>query len=155
MRTLAHPRCLDELTRRLRSLRPDSERRWGRMSVQQMVCHLGDACRMALGEMPIRDASSPVHRTLIKWFALYGPLPWPPGIVTTPELDQLSDQCTGTRPNELAADLATVETLLAAIATRPAAFKWPTHPIFGSLSRRAWLRWAYLHTDHHLRQFGA
>jgi len=28
------------------------------------------------------------------------------------------------------------------------------HPIFGGMSERAWLRWAYLHTDHHLRQFG-
>lgn len=28
------------------------------------------------------------------------------------------------------------------------------HPIFGRLSRAAWLRWAYLHMDHHLRQFG-
>ena len=24
----------------------------------------------------------------------------------------------------------------------------------GTLSEAAWLRWAYLHTDHHLRQFG-
>jgi len=30
----------------------------------------------------------------------------------------------------------------------------PTHPIFGPMSRPAWLRWAYLHADHHLRQFG-
>ena len=32
---------------------------------------------------------------------------------------------------------------------------WPRHPIFGRMSQRAWLRWAYLHMDHHLRQFGA
>ena len=31
----------------------------------------------------------------------------------------------------------------------------PPHPIFGPLSHAAWLRWAWLHTDHHLRQFGA
>jgi hypothetical protein len=29
-----------------------------------------------------------------------------------------------------------------------------THPIFGALSARDWLRWGYLHADHHLRQFG-
>jgi hypothetical protein len=28
------------------------------------------------------------------------------------------------------------------------------HPIFGAMSERAWLRWGYLHMDHHLRQFG-
>jgi hypothetical protein len=28
------------------------------------------------------------------------------------------------------------------------------HPVFGQMSESAWLRWAYVHTDHHLRQFG-
>jgi hypothetical protein len=28
------------------------------------------------------------------------------------------------------------------------------HPFLGKLSRAEWLRWAYLHMDHHLRQFG-
>ena len=32
---------------------------------------------------------------------------------------------------------------------------WPAHPIFGRMSEAEWLRWGYLHTDHHLRQFGA
>jgi hypothetical protein len=29
------------------------------------------------------------------------------------------------------------------------------HPLFGRMSDADWLRWAYLHADHHLRQFGA
>jgi len=29
------------------------------------------------------------------------------------------------------------------------------HPIFGPMSRSDWLRWAYLHMDHHLRQFNS
>jgi hypothetical protein len=28
------------------------------------------------------------------------------------------------------------------------------HPIFGPMSRENWMRWGYLHADHHLRQFG-
>ena len=31
---------------------------------------------------------------------------------------------------------------------------WPAHPFFGAMSSSAWLRWGYLHMDHHLRQFG-
>jgi len=34
-------------------------------------------------------------------------------------------------------------------------FGWPSHPILGGMSDAAWLRWGYLHMDHHLRQFGA
>jgi hypothetical protein len=28
------------------------------------------------------------------------------------------------------------------------------HPMFGDLTSWQWMRWGYLHTDHHLRQFG-
>jgi hypothetical protein len=28
------------------------------------------------------------------------------------------------------------------------------HPAFGRMARGDWMRYAYLHTDHHLRQFG-
>jgi len=28
------------------------------------------------------------------------------------------------------------------------------HPLFGPMSRAEWLRWGYLHMDHHFRQFG-
>jgi hypothetical protein len=27
-------------------------------------------------------------------------------------------------------------------------------PLFGELTPYQWLRWGYLHADHHLRQFG-
>jgi hypothetical protein len=28
------------------------------------------------------------------------------------------------------------------------------HALFGPMSFDDWMRWGYLHTDHHLRQFG-
>jgi len=28
------------------------------------------------------------------------------------------------------------------------------HPIFGAMKPWDWMRWGYLHADHHLRQFG-
>jgi Protein of unknown function (DUF1569) len=151
MQTLARERSHIEIRRRLRQVRSDSVRRWGRMSAHQMVCHLSDACLMALGRKPVSVASTRVQRTLVKWIALYAPLRWPPGIQTRPEIDQ---QHAGTRPADFAADVAEVETLLARIASTDQQFDWPIHPIFGRLSRAGWMRWAYLHTDHHLRQFG-
>ena len=152
MKTLARERCKREIVRRLRTVRPDSARRWGRMSAHQMICHLSDSCRMATGQKPVSDASGRLQRTLVKWIALYLPLPWPPGILTRPEIDQ---QFAGTRPVDFAADVAELEVFLELITTREQGFDWPVHPIFGRMSQRAWLRWAYLHTDHHLRQFGA
>lgn len=150
MMTLARASDADDIVRRLRRVRPDSAARWGRMSAHQMICHLADALRMATGERAVSAASGVLHRTILKWITLYGPLPWPAGIMTRPELDQ---ECGGTRPADFTSDVRHVETLLALIGTqhkRP----WPAHPIFGRMSRTAWLRWGYLHTDHHLRQFG-
>ena len=152
MKTLAREDCKAEIVRRLRSVRRDSPRRWGRMSPHQMVCHLSDGFRMATGEKRVTTATGPFQRTLLKWIVLYGPLRWPPGIPTSPEIDQ---RCDGTRPVEFAADVAALEARLEAFAGRTGDSAWAIHPVFGRLSRAEWLRWAYLHADHHLRQFGA
>lgn len=152
MNTLARERCTAEIIRRLRTVRPESARRWGQMSAHQMICHLSDAFRMAAGEKPVSDATGRLQRTMVKWIALYLPLPWPAGILTRPEIDQ---QFAGTKPVDFAADVAELEALLELITTREKGFEWPVHPIVGRMSHAAWLRWAYLHMDHHLRQFGA
>ena len=117
-----------------------------------MVCHLCDGFRMGTGEKPVRSVASPFRRTMVKWFALYVPIPWPPGIRTRPELDQ---ERLGTRPGEFAADVAQLEALIELVSAPSRNFEWPSHPLFGSMSEAAWLRFSYLHVDHHLRQFGA
>jgi len=152
MKTLASPRDKDEILRRLKAVRPDSARRWGRMSAPQMVCHLCDAFRMALDQKPVRPVSSLAGRTVMKWVALYLPLPWPAGIPTRPEIDQ---ECGGTPPADFAADVAQVEAFVELVSADPQRCHGQRHPLFGPMSVSAWLRWGYLHTDHHLRQFGA
>lgn len=151
MKTLARPRDKDELLHRLRRLRPDSVRRWGRMSAHQMVCHLNDSLLVATGQRAASPAISLPSRTIIKWIALYLPLRWPPGILTRPEIDQ---EAGGTRPIDFAADVARQVALIEDVAGQPRKLRGSVHPIFGRMSERTWLRWAYLHTDHHLRQFG-
>ena len=130
----------------------DSVRRWGTMSAHQMICHLHDAFLMGTEGVPVSDVSHIANRTVVKWIALYGPARWPQGLRTRPEIDQVLGG--GTKPAEFDADVAKVVTLLAAAATDPQFFNGRPHPIFGPLSRTAWLRWGYLHVDHHLRQFG-
>jgi hypothetical protein len=152
MKTLVRAADKDELLHRLHRLRPDSVRRWGRMSAHQMVCHLNDSLLMATGQRAASPAISLPSRTLVKWIALYLPVHWPVGIMTRPEIDQ---EAGGTRPGDFAADVARQQTLLNAVSVRDGSVRWSVHPIFGRMSERAWLRWAYVHTDHHLRQFGA
>jgi hypothetical protein len=151
MKTIAHDGDRAELIERLGHLRPDSPNRWGRMSAPQMVCHLNDSMRMALGTVAVSDASSLFGRTVMRWLALHVPLSWPAGIMTRPELDQTIG---GTRPGDFARDLAECRARLGELAEQSGREDWPPHPIFGPVSEAAWFRWAYLHTDHHLRQFG-
>jgi len=150
MKTMARAQDKEEIVRRLRTIRADSGRRWGRMSAHQMICHLSDSFLAVTGQRDISPASGLLQSTLIKWIALYAPLQWPRGVPTRPEVDQ---EVGGTKPSHFAADVTQLEMLVELITTRKGCFG-PTHPIFGNMSDTDWMRWAYLHMDHHLRQFG-
>ena len=153
MKTLARPRDKAEILHRLRAMRPESARRWGRMSAPQAVCHLSDAFRIVMGRIPVSHATGLLQRTIVKWIALYLPLRWPGGrILTRPEIDQ---EVAGTKPGDFAGDVAELECLVELITAERRSFDWQAHPIFGRMSDADWLRWGYLHMDHHLRQFGA
>lgn len=121
------------------------------MSAHQMVCHLADSFRVSLGERSVSSAINPFNRTVLKWLALYLPLPWPPGIGTRPELDQVRG-C-GSKPIDFERDVAELAALVDRVAAPTMTFERERHPLFGRMSRAAWLRWGYLHMDHHLRQF--
>jgi uncharacterized protein DUF1569 len=150
MKTLAQEHEKADILRRLRTIRADSRRHWGRMSAHQAVCHLSDSFLAVTGQRPASSASGPLQRTVIKWIALYAPLKWPHGVPTRPEVDQ---EVGGTKPAAFAADVTQLEMLIELVTTRKGCFG-PTHPIFGPMSDADWMRWAYLHMDHHLRQFG-
>ena len=150
MKTMARAQDKEEIVRRLRTIRADSGRRWGRMSAHQMICHLSDSFLAVTGQRHISPASGLLQRSVIKWVALYAPLKWPRGVPTRPEVDQ---EVGGTKPSHFAADVTQLEMLVELITTRKGCFG-PTHPIFGNMSDTDWMRWAYLHMDHHLRQFG-
>lgn len=150
MKSLAEAAVLSEIRQRIGRLTPDSTRRWGRMSVGQAVCHLADGCRMALGEVPA--GTPPRGGAVRKLLALHLPVRWPRGIPTTREIDQVDGN--GTRPATFDADVASLMALIDRCVTSTD-LDGRMHPVFGRMTRAEWLRWGYLHLDHHLRQFGA
>ena len=150
MKTLSNPRDKNELLLRLKNVRADSQPRWGAMSAHQMICHLSDSFRGSLGEKHVSLATSLLKRTLVKWVALWVPLPWPHGIKTLPEMDQ---QQGGTPPSEFASDSEKFRILFERFCSSEN--ELAPHGMFGQMSRSERMRHAYLHIDHHLRQFGA
>lgn len=138
------------LVQRLRQLAPDSRRRWGRMTSNQAVCHLSDSFRNMMSPTPISSVATPFSRTFVRWIAIHSGLPWPHGVKTRPEVDQ---EIGGTRPVEFMQDRRELEALIEQFAARTSNDLQP-HPMFGRLTTDEWRRWGWLHTDHHLRQFG-
>lgn len=152
MKSLANAENRQEILERLGAIGPASQRRWGKMTVAEMVCHLSDALSVSMGEKKTRPVSNWFSRTVFKWAALWFPTPWPHGVKTVPECDA---QVGGTRPGEMENDLRELREVFDRFTRQPRGYELQMHPIFGQLSEKEWMRWGYLHTDHHLRQFGA
>jgi hypothetical protein len=148
MKTLLNPADREEILRRVAAVHADSQRQWGSMSASQMICHLSDSFRSALGEKSVSSDTNLFKRTGMKWLALWVFSDWPHGVRTRPEMDQ---QQGGTPPAEFAADMQQLRILFDRYC---ASQKFSPHPMFGPMSRTERMRWAYLHMNHHLRQFG-
>jgi hypothetical protein len=136
---------------RLGALRPDTARRWGTLTPHEMLCHLGDAVEMVLGVRPRREPVPVRPRPVAKWLGLWTPVRWPHGWPTNPAHDPRRD---GTRPSQFDADLRRAIAGIEGIAAADPSTVERAHGTFGAMSLADWQRWAYKHTDHHLRQFG-
>lgn len=143
--------AVKDLLDRLQRLHPETRALWGKMNAHQMVCHLVESFGLAMGARTASEEITFLNRTLVRWVALHTSLPWPKGVPTRPEMDQLRG---GTPPVEFARDTADLAAAIQRFAQRPRTFQFARHPIFGELTEWEWMRWGYLHTDHHFRQFG-
>ena len=149
MKTLLNSRDRIEILERLAKVRMDAQTRWGTMSSHQMICHLSDSLRAALGEKYISPSTSLLKRVILKRLALWVPISWPHGFKTRPEMDQ---QQGGTTPLEFSSDLEEFRILFKRFCTLEGEFA--SHAMFGQMSKTERMRYAYLHIDHQLRQFG-
>lgn len=120
------------------------------MTAHQMICHLDDSLQAAIGRRRVSPAERQ-YGPLMKWLALNLPMKWPHGVPTRPEVDQLKS---GTPPADFEDDVCELLALTEEFARQPRNFAFAVHPIFGNMTEAEWMRWGWLHADHHLRQFG-
>ena len=152
MKSLSECKCRQELTARIERVLPDSPRLWGKMTAPQMICHLNDAFLGIIGDKAWEISRGFSLWPVLKYVALYSPAKWPRGVPTRPEMDQLGGG--GTPPAEFASDVRKLLASMDRFTRRPRDFEFLPHPMFKKLSESQWMRWGYLHVDHHLRQFG-
>lgn len=152
MKSLANAAFRSELVARLERVRSDAPRRWGRMTAPQMICHLNDSFRCVMGDTPIEIPRGLSLWPVLKYVALYAPMHWPKGVPTRPELDQCAGA--GTPPAQFDSDVCCLLDTMDRFSRRPRGFEFRPHPMFKVMTEAQWMRWGYLHVDHHLRQFG-
>jgi hypothetical protein len=152
MKSLNDSECRQELVRRIQQLRPNTPRLWGKMTAPQMICHLNDSFLGVIGEKAVERLRGFSMWPVLKYAALYSPMKWPQGVPTMREMDQLGGG--GTPPAEFEADLRKLLQTMDRFCGRPRDFEFRPHPLFKAMSEGQWMRWGYLHVDHHLRQFG-
>lgn len=148
MKTLANANDAAETRTRFLALTAEDKALWGRMSVSQMVCHLREPYLFALSPEPVRHIALQISPRAAKFLALRSPLPWPKGLPTLPEFKIGGALMVTTAfAEDRAGLLAAFDRFLAAASLTK------DHPFFAAMSHADWLRWGYLHADHHLRQF--
>ena len=145
MRTLHDDRYKTDIERRLRELRADTVRRWGKMSIGQMLWHVNEALAAALGHVQLPPVDSPVPKALMRFIVVN--LPWPKGAPTYP-------QWVAGQDHEFEVERERCLRLIDEFARRPLDGPWPDSPMLGAMRGHDVTRLQAKHLDHHLRQFG-
>lgn len=148
MKNLFEPATAEELMQRLATLRPDSERQWGKLNPPQMLAHCSAFMEVVGGEkFPPRSAIGRlvgplVKRTLLNGKPIRRNMPTDPSFVIRGERNFDLEQ------KRLSGWIDRVSKAGPAGCTRH------PHTFLGPLTPEEWAVLSYKHLDHHLRQFG-
>jgi len=134
-----------QIIKRIRSLRRDSPRRWGRMSADQMLWHVNQALGTALGRVQPSPDRMPIPTAVMRFAVLK--LPWTKHAPTNKAF------ITGDR-HDFEAERARCRALIHDIVARSVDVAPPRHPVFGQMTGRQQSQLHAKHLDHHLKQFG-
>ena len=147
MPTLHDPAFRESIKSRLRALKADAQPRFGSMTADQAVWHLGTGLETSLGKVNIsgEKAPFPLPKAMLRLVVLY--LPWPKGSPT------MSVMKASGRKN-IDAERERCLKLLDEFVSKPIDAEWPVHPMMGNLSGKQYSHLQARHFDHHLAQFG-
>jgi hypothetical protein len=147
VRTLLSTEDRAGLLARMDSLEPEARPRWGRMDAAQMLRHVAECLRMAIGELRTAPLGKRLFHTRLAKHLILRTLPFPKGAPTAPEL-RVKDAAV------FETERSRVRELLQRFADPALSPGGSEHPLFGVLSREEWAELQHKHTSHHLQQFG-
>ena len=146
-RLLLHdPLTYAAIRERIESLRPDTPRQWGKMTIDQMLWHVNVSMREAVGDYTPQLRPIPVPKAVLRWAVIN--IPWGRGATTRPDMHAVST-------HDFAAQKAECLALVDRIYQRPLAAEWPHSASMGRMTGKHWSLLTAKHLHHHLRQFGS
>lgn len=149
MKTLFDINSYNEILNRIEKLTPETQAKWGKMNVGQMLSH----CSAAFKNAMLKESQPRMLiGILIGWAfkkQLYNDKAYKPGSPTAPDFIRLDSR-------DFIKEKATLLNILKQFheGGEAGVTKFP-HPFFGKFTPEQWGRSQYKHIDHHLRQFGA
>lgn len=150
MKNILQQQVRDEFAKRLEKLNENTPRKWGTMNATQMLAHLNEAFRIALGMAPSKDVSGFYSRYIKFPVAVYVLPFWPHGEKAPKEINVIANKIS---TKDFYTELAFLLKFMEVLSERENG-KLKPHPMFGSLSKKQWADLFTRHIDHHFKQFG-
>ena len=131
---------------RINKLAPQSQRKWGKMDVAQMLAHVQVPMGVALGTHTVKG--NWLMKLILPLFKkrLYDETPWKQGLPTDKTFVMTGKEKDFTEEKNSLLDKINRFTEQNMISEK--------HPVFGRLTKEQWSKATWKHLDHHLQQFG-
>jgi hypothetical protein len=135
-----------EIVNRINKLTSQSQAKWGKMNVAQMLSHLQLPITIAYGTH--QPKGSFLLRLLGPLFKskLWDDKPYKQGLPTDPTFVMTGAEKDFEKEKQILLDMVNRFSEATVVGER--------HPIFGKLTKENWSKATWKHLDHHLRQFG-
>ena len=146
IKNLFDPQVKQSIIDRINRLNAESQRKWGKMDVSQMLAHIQMPIMIAFGTH--KPKGSFLLRTIGPLFKskLWDNKPWKQGLPTDPTFIMTGSARDFEKEKQIVLDM--IQRFKEEnIANEP-------HPVFGKLSKENWSKATWKHLDHHLQQFG-
>lgn len=150
MKNLFHHSDYQEIVSRLENLKPSSDRKWGKMTVSQMLVHCQKPMEVAEQKLVVkRNLISFLFGKMMKKKLIVKGLAFDKNLPTAKEF-VVAYNC------EFEIEHQKLLKMVQDFKNNgPNAIKMEIHPFFGKMSHSEWGLLFYKHLDHHLLQFGS
>lgn len=143
------PSTTNDLIHRINQLTPMTQRRWGKMNVDQMLAHICVPYEQALAER--NDGPNAIMKIMLRLFfkqSMVNEVPYKQNLPTAPAFMIVDRRDFEREKSRIISYIQKIEKL------GPDYFDGKEQISLGKLNAIQWNNLLYKHIDHHLRQFG-